>query len=60
MELRVLSTEEAEFMSYVRRDGRITIPTEVRAALDIEMGNLVKCRVQKIRLAGSMRKKESG
>lgn len=55
-----MSTEEAEFMSYVRRDGRITIPTEVRAALDIEMGNLVKCRVQKIRLAGSMRKKESG
>jgi len=46
-----LSGEQAEFMSYVRRDGRITIPTEVRAALDIKDGDLVKCRITKVKPA---------
>jgi len=46
-----LSTENAEFMSYVRRDGRITIPTEIRDALSIDIGDLVKCKIQKVKSA---------
>jgi len=38
-----------EFTVYMRKEGRITVPREVRAALDIEEGNLVKCKVEKIR-----------
>jgi len=45
-----LSEEKAvEFTVYVRREGRITVPREVRAALNIEEGNLVKCKVEKLR-----------
>jgi len=35
-------------MVYVRGDGRVTIPKEVRVALGIEDGNLVKCKIQKV------------
>ena len=44
----VLSGEEVEFTVYVRGGGRITIPMEVRDALDIKEGNLVKCKIQKV------------
>jgi len=44
-------SEDAEFLVYVRGDGRVTIPTEVRVALSIKVGDLVKCRVQKVRTA---------
>jgi len=50
-----LSEEEAEFVVYVRRDGRITIPTEVRVALDIKISDLVKCKVQKVKSSGTKR-----
>jgi len=44
-----LSKEKAvEFTVYVRKEGRITIPREVRAALNIEEGNLVKCKIEKL------------
>jgi len=44
-----LSKEKAvEFTVYVRKEGRITVPREVRAALCIEEGNLVKCKIEKL------------
>jgi AbrB family looped-hinge helix DNA binding protein len=44
----VLSVEEVEFTVYVRRNGRVTVPKEVRDALDIKKGNLVKCKIKKM------------
>ena len=41
-----MSEEEAEFTAYVRRHGRLTVPKEVRDALGIEVGKLVKCRIR--------------
>lgn len=46
-----MSAEDAEFLVYVRGDGRATIPTEVRVALGIKVGDLVKCRIQKVKPA---------
>ena len=43
-----LSDERSEFTVYVRRDGRMTVPKEVRDALGIEEGNLVKCEIKKV------------
>ena len=43
-----LSVEEAEFTVYVRKSGRVTVPKEVRDALDIKKGNLVKCKIKKV------------
>ena len=44
-----MSTSEAEFTAYVRREGRLTIPKEVRDALSIEEEILVKCMIKKVR-----------
>jgi len=47
--LKRLSEEKAvEFTVYVRKEGRITVPREVRAALNIEEGNLVRCKIEKL------------
>jgi AbrB family looped-hinge helix DNA binding protein len=46
----VLSGEEVEFTVYVRRNGRVTVPKEVRDALDIKKGNLVKCKIKKMNM----------
>ena len=43
-----MSREKAEFTVYVRRDGRMTVPKGVRAALGIREGNLVKCEIKKV------------
>lgn len=43
-----MSREEAEFTAYVRREGRITVPKEVRDALAVKEGNLVKCKIRKV------------
>lgn len=37
-----------EFTVYVRKEGRMTIPREVRDALTIEEGCLVKCKIKKL------------
>ena len=44
-----LSVEEAEFTAYIRRNGRLTVPKEVRDALGIAVGNLVKCKIKKVK-----------
>jgi AbrB family looped-hinge helix DNA binding protein len=38
-----------EFAAYVRREGRITLPKEVRDALSIDEGCLVRVKVEKVR-----------
>ena len=43
-----MRVEEIEFTVYVRRNGRVTVPKEVRDALEIKKGNLVKCRIVKV------------
>lgn len=37
------------FTVYVRREGRITIPKELRDAFDINEGDLIECQIKKIR-----------
>lgn len=37
------------FTVYVRREGRVTVPKELRDAYDIIEGDLVECRIRKIR-----------
>lgn len=41
--------EGEEFTAYVRREGRITLPKEVRDALAIVEGCLVRCKVVKVK-----------
>lgn len=43
-----LSVEEFEFTAYVRRNGRMTVSKEVRDAMDIEEGSLVRCKIRKV------------
>lgn len=43
-----MSVNESEFTVYVRRSGRMTVPKEVRDALDINEGSLVKCKIKKV------------
>jgi len=44
-----LPVKEAEFTVYVRKSGRVTVPKEVRDALEIDDGNLVNCKIKKMR-----------
>ena len=39
--------KEAMFTVYLRKGGRITVPKEVRDALDIDEGALVECRINR-------------
>jgi len=41
--------EGEEFTAYVRREGRITLPKEVRDALAIVEGCLVRCKIIKVK-----------
>ena len=43
-----LTVEEAEFTVYIRKSGRVTVPKEVRDALDLKKGNLVKCKIKQV------------
>lgn len=41
--------EPAEFTVYVRNEGKITVPKEVRDALSIKKGDLVCCKIVKVK-----------
>jgi len=42
--------EPMEFTAYVRKEGKITVPKEVRDALGLERGDLIRCKVVKVRV----------
>jgi hypothetical protein len=46
--LQIKQQEPAEFTAYVRKEGKITVPKEVRDALRLERGGLVRCRIVKV------------
>lgn len=48
-----MSGEEARFTAYVRRDGKVTVPKVVRDALGIEEGDMIECKIKKVRGAGA-------
>ena len=40
---------QAVFMAYLRCEGRITLPKEIRDAYGLKVGDLVECQIRKIR-----------
>ena len=50
--LEMASTKEkggATFTVYMRCEGRITVPKEIRDAYKIREGDLVECKIKKIK-----------
>ena len=48
----MMSTEKKAgivFTGYVRQEGRVTVPKELRDAYRIKEGDLVECRIKKIK-----------
>jgi AbrB family looped-hinge helix DNA binding protein len=37
------------FTVYMRREGRVTVPKELRDAYDLKEGDLVECQIRKVR-----------
>ena len=42
--------EPTEFTAYVRKEGKVTVPKEVRDALNIARGDLVRCKIMKVKV----------
>jgi AbrB family looped-hinge helix DNA binding protein len=40
---------EISFTVYMRREGRVTVPKELRDAYDLREGDLVECSIRKIK-----------
>ena len=40
---------EITFTVYMRREGRVTVPKELRDAYDLKEGDLVECEIRKIK-----------
>ena len=43
------SNDAVIFTVYMRREGRVTVPKELRDAYDIKEGDLVECKIRKIK-----------
>ncbi|UCH32559.1 MAG: hypothetical protein JSV05_04045 [Candidatus Bathyarchaeota archaeon] len=41
-------SEGTEFTVYVRKEGKITVPKEVRDAMRLKRGDLVRCKIVKV------------
>ncbi len=37
------------FTVYMRKEGRVTVPKELRDAYDLKEGDLVECKIRKIK-----------
>jgi len=37
------------FTVYMRKEGRVTVPKELRDGYDLEEGDLVECKIRKIK-----------
>ena len=48
-----MSKKEATFTAYVRGDGKLTVPKSVRDSLGIDKGDLVECKITKVKIAKS-------
>jgi AbrB family looped-hinge helix DNA binding protein len=46
-----MTKKEGSFTAYVRGDGKVTVPKEVRDALGIKEDDLVECRISKVKSA---------
>ncbi len=40
---------EITFTVYMRHEGRVTVPKELRDAYDLKEGDLVECQIRKIK-----------
>jgi len=49
-ELQHKDRDFVEFIAYVRIEGKMTIPKEVRDSMDIRTGDLVRCRIVKVKV----------
>lgn len=47
--LQLREDEPTEFTAYVRKEGKITVPKEVRDALNIASGDLVRCKIVRVK-----------
>jgi AbrB family looped-hinge helix DNA binding protein len=51
-ELEMMSSDKKAgiiFTVYMRQEGRITVPKELRDAYDLKEGDLVECQIRKVK-----------
>jgi hypothetical protein len=41
--------DPVEFVAYVRKEGKITVPKEVRDSMGIDRGDLVRCKIVRVK-----------
>jgi len=46
---RAGEVQPVEFIAYVRKEGKITVPKEVRDSIGIDRGDLVRCKIVRVK-----------